>query len=210
MTKKKARRIAVYLRVSTSQQQFDLQKNAVEQWLQNCDEPIAHVKRFTEKISGRGKTRPAFDQMLEECDQGKFDTVLCYAIDRLGRTSIDVIRTILDLDKTKVRCVFIQQPFLNVSPENPESLLILAGLSYAAQIEAEMNSARTKDALAAAKEKGRPVGKKRLIKDEMEEVILRCFQRGWEIQRIVKKYNISERTLYRFKKQMRDEKRLTA
>jgi DNA invertase Pin-like site-specific DNA recombinase len=88
----KAKRVAIYVRVSTGEQTTTLQRRELTAWAERTGHIIAKV--FEDKgisgAKGRDK-RPGLDAMLNDASRRKFNVVMAWAIDRLGRSLIDVI-----------------------------------------------------------------------------------------------------------------------
>ena len=94
----KTKRAAIYLRVSTSGQTVENQRRELEQVAQRRGWSVVEVYQ-DEGISGtKGRDkRPGFDRMLKDASRRKFDVVMAWAIDRLGRSLVDLLDTIAHL-----------------------------------------------------------------------------------------------------------------
>ena len=115
MTKQK--RAAVYLRVSTDHQSVESQNRELRQ--------IAECRGWTvvEAYSDAGISsakrrdqRPGLDAMLKDASRRKFDVVMAWAIDRLGRSLIDLLGTIEHLEAARVDLYLDQQNIDTTSP----------------------------------------------------------------------------------------------
>jgi len=143
--------IAIYYRVSTDLQDFESQKHAVEQWLKNQQFETATV--YTDVGSGKLNERPQFQTMLTRAKGGEHDTIVVFKLDRLTRSAIYAIRTIIDLWEAGVMFISITQPILSMGEDNPFKNTILAIFSDIAQLEREQIVARTKAGIAAYRKK---------------------------------------------------------
>ena len=95
-----SKRVAIYIRVSTTKQTTDNQSRELEAWAARCGYTV--VKTYEDKAisgsKGRDK-RPAFDAMLKAAVRREFDVISVWSSDRLGRSLqhlIDVLQTIRD------------------------------------------------------------------------------------------------------------------
>lgn len=136
-----------YFRVSTDRQGksglgLDAQQEAVRRFLRPDDRVISS---FTEVESGRKSDRPQLGEALDACRRTGA-TLAIAKLDRLSR-SVSFIATLMD---SGVPLVAVDNPSAN--------RLTLHILAAVAEAEAEAISARTKAALAAAKERGTTLG----------------------------------------------------
>ena len=105
-----AKRAAIYLRVSTDEQTTDNQERALREVAAGSGNEIVAVYR-DEGISGsKGRDkRPGFDAMHKDASRRKFDIVMAWAIDRLGRSLVDLLGTIQHLEAVGVDLYLDQQ-----------------------------------------------------------------------------------------------------
>ena len=85
-----------YARVSTQEQTLDLQVDALKQ--KGCE------NIYTDKVSGVKAIKPAFDKMLNFMREG--DTIVVWKLDRLGRSTKDLIELVATLEKRKINLTF--------------------------------------------------------------------------------------------------------
>src|SRR5262245_60210555 len=79
-----SKKIGVYVRVSSKQQDKRSQEPDLQRWVQNqeCD-----VHWYRDKFTGKTMQRPGMEKLLADMRVGKIDTVLVWRLDRLGRTA---------------------------------------------------------------------------------------------------------------------------
>ena len=135
-----------YARVSTESQNLDLQIDAL---VQNGCEEI-----FQEKISGAKKERPELKRLLEYVRKG--DVIVIWKLDRLGRSLVDLVKTVNLLREKQVGLISIQDHLDTVTPGGKLIFHIMAAL---AEFERDMISERTKAGLKAARARGRKGGR---------------------------------------------------
>ena len=103
------------LRVSTDRQTVENQSKALEAIAAHRGWEV--VTTYSDKgISGsKGrKDRPEFDRMLSDAGRGKFDVVMAFALDRIGRSLVDLLHTIRHLEGCKVD-LFIDKQMLDTT-----------------------------------------------------------------------------------------------
>jgi DNA invertase Pin-like site-specific DNA recombinase len=153
----------IYTRVSTEKQDTARQILDLEKWAKNNDYKI--VATFQDVISGSTKAskRKGAKALFDYIKKNKVDIVLASEISRIGRSAIDVqknIDTIVNKLKTNL---FIHQQGMQAydkdGRKNMTFKLITDVLANVAQMEREQMSDRIKSGLAAARKKGRVLGR---------------------------------------------------
>lgn len=163
----------VYYRVSTSKQDFESQREKIESYLRFKDFNPEDVPCFYDKGSGMDThNRPQFMKMIKACHDGEFDTVICYKLDRLSRSSNHLIRLVLELDEISVGFVCVTQLELNLEPGNPFRGMIIGAFAGIAQLERETIVERIKDGLEKARRRGVKLGRPGKVNDQVLNKIL--------------------------------------
>ena len=147
--KKIGRRIG-YLRVSTDEQRPDRQIDGLEA---KCDE-----LRIEHGVSAAAKSRPVFDALVDELKAG--DTLAVWDLDRAFRSTIDAITCAEALRERGARLRIVTMN-VDTAPEDGEFIYtVLAGI---AQFERRRLARRTKEGLAAARRRGKVLGRPRKL-----------------------------------------------
>jgi len=141
-----------YLRVSTEDQCIDRQVDALRG---QCDE--WHIER----TSAAARKRPVFETVLENLSDG--DCLVVLDLDRAFRSTIDAIQTVEDLQTRGVALKIIN---LNVDTTTPGGMLVYTVLSACAEFERRIISQRTKEGMAAAKKRGKKLGRPSKLSEE--------------------------------------------
>src|SRR5580698_6602542 len=95
----KTRRAALYLRVSTDRQTTENQRTALAAVAAQRGWTIVTVYEDMGISGGKGRDkRPALDAMLKDAARAKFDIVMAWAVDRLGRSLSDLLDMVRSLD----------------------------------------------------------------------------------------------------------------
>src|SRR4249919_1614627 len=111
------KRAAIYVRVSTDRQTVENQLRELRQIAKRRGWEV--VKEYDDAgISGsKGRNdRPGLDEMLKDAQRRRFDVIMSWAIDRLGRSLIDLLGTIQQLEACGVDLYFDQQAIDTITP----------------------------------------------------------------------------------------------
>ena len=148
-----------YARVSTDDQSLDLQVAA----LRAAGVPVDHV--VTETASGKaGASRPRYEALLASLATG--DTLIVWKVDRLGRSTLDALQTMRDLDLRGVRIVITT---VGIDLQTPSGRLVFGVLSQIAEFERELIRERVKAGMAAAKARKQHVGRRYSLRPHQRE-----------------------------------------
>lgn len=151
--------VLAYLRVSTEDQTTENQRRQIEGRFQVS-------KWFVEEggVSGSipAASRPAMQSLLSYAREA--DTVVVVAIDRLGRSTIDVLNTVQKLQDKGVSVVSIREGF-NLS--TPPGKLMLTMLAAVAELERSVIKERQMAGISRARAEGKHLGRTKSI-DEQE------------------------------------------
>ena len=113
----KTKRAALYVRVSTDQQTVENQVQELRQVAERRGWDVIEVYRDAGITGAKGRDqRPGLDAMLNDANRRKFDIVMAWAIDRLGRSLIDLLRTIEHLSDVGVDLYLDQQHLDTTTP----------------------------------------------------------------------------------------------
>src|ERR1700716_1847291 len=151
------KRVAIYLRVSTSKQDTDNQRRELEAVAERSGWKV--VKVFEDNgISGaKGRDqRPGLDAMMKAVNAQEFDMVASWSVDRLGRSLTDLLN-ILQLLKDKGVDLFLHQQGLDTSTTAGRAMFQMLGVF--AEFERGIIRERVNAGLARAREKGTILGR---------------------------------------------------
>ncbi|WP_051569304.1 recombinase family protein [Alkaliphilus transvaalensis] len=109
------------------------------------------IEYYDEDYSGGNTNRPAFQRMLQEIDQGKFQNIIFYKLDRVSRNVIDICTFIEELNEKGIGFVSVKENFDTTTPIGRAMLLITAVF---AQLERETIAERVKDNMHDLAKKG--------------------------------------------------------
>jgi DNA invertase Pin-like site-specific DNA recombinase len=180
-----------YLRVSTFDQDTD--KNQAEVLKFANDKGLGHVDFITEKISGTKswKKRKLFE-VVQTLNAD--DVLIVPELSRLGRSLVNVLDVLNELSNKHVRVYSVKEAF-QLNGDDMQSKVMRTMLALFAEIEHDLIVARTKEGIAAARAKGkllgrpRGIGKSRL--DAHEPEIIALMKNGSQRQFIAKRYGVT-------------------
>ena len=147
----KSKRAALYVRVSTDHQSVENQVRELKQVAERRGWTVIEVYRDAgiSGFKGRDK-RPGVDAMLKDANRRKFDIVMAWAIDRLGRSLIDLLGTIEHLEKVGVDLYLDQQ---NIDTTTPTGRLLFQITGAFGEFERSMIRQRVRAGLNVIKDK---------------------------------------------------------
>ena len=144
-----------YLRTSTDKQDLNNQKLEILEWARKKDLKIDEFVQIT--MSSR-KTRK--QRRIEEVIQmlADSDTLIVTELSRLGRSTAEVITLVNELVARNIRVIILKQN-MDISQHDMSSKIVITLFSLFAELERDLISLRTKEALAAKKHQGVVLGK---------------------------------------------------
>lgn len=205
MLKNRNEMTLAYIRVSTQTQTSEGQRFEIEKW---CKIKNLHVDRWViEKVSGlSGLNKRTLGKTLRRMRKG--DTLICTELSRLGRNMM-MVMSILNQCSQKGISVYSIKDRFELS-DSINSKIIAFSFSLAAEIERNLISQRTKEALAAKKEAGiqlgRPKGKSGKQKhfEHLLPELRKARAEGASYKLLAEKAGIHRNTLYRYFKAIKE------
>lgn len=184
-----------YVRVSTTDQHGQMQFDA----LIEAGVPEEHI--YFDQLSGAkaAKERPGLTALMSYARRE--DTVLVYRIDRLGRSLIDVLNTVAEMQQ---RGIGLRSLVDGIDPSTASGRLQLGLFATLAEYERELINERVRAGVMAAKARGVKFGQKPVKQETVEaklEVARRLLSEGKTATRAAETVGWSRATLYRYLKQ---------
>jgi len=174
-----------YARVSTQDQNLDLQIDALTQ--AGCQ------KLFDDKISGSRAERPGLAKALEMLREG--DTLVVWKLDRLGRSVKNLVDLVGALHKQGVQFKSLTDAIDTGTPSGRFFFHVMASL---AEMERDLTIERTRAGLEVARQLGRRGGRKRQMTDSKIESAKKLLATGVPPRDVAKNLGVSVPTLYRW------------
>lgn len=175
-----------YARVSTSDQNLDLQKDALEK--AGCK------KIFVDEISGTVAKREGLEKAKEVLREG--DVLIVWRLDRLGRSIRDLIDWVNHLEEEGIGFKSLQESIDTTTSSGKLVFHIFAAL---AEFERNLIRQRTNAGLVAARARGRLGGRKKSLNAKERKRAVEMYQRkNQTVKQICEMMNITKPTLYAY------------
>lgn len=184
-------RCAIYARVSTADQNCEMQLRELRDYCQRRGWEIAGEYVDT-GYSGAKVTRPELDRLMKDARQRRFDAVLVWKLDRWGRSLIHSLQSVQELASMGVRFIATTQN-IDSDESNPMSRFMLNIFGAFAEFEREMIRERTVAGVRAARAKGKKLGRPKRVFRRDEVVRLREAGQSW--RSIAKQLNLPVSTV---------------
>jgi DNA invertase Pin-like site-specific DNA recombinase len=184
-----AKRAAIYVRVSTVEQETYLQEHELQEY---CERRGWSCVVYRDKgQSGAKNDRPALTVMMNDLRRRKIDVVVVWALDRLARSLKQLLGIAEECRAVGVDLVSLKQ---NVDTTLPAGRLTFQVLGAVAEFEREMLRERVKAGMAQAKRAGKHIGRPARRKFHVEEIgrmrLLRS--QGISIRRLATDFGTTE------------------
>ena len=199
-------RVLGYTRVSTNDQNCERQKLEILEFAQRQGWLIERVME-TNCSTRRGSKERGIDMLKLAAESGEANVIIFTELSRLGRSVGEICRLVDYLvDKAHLTLIFIKENLtLKPGRRDMTTKVLLSMFSLLAEIERDLISERTKSGLAARKaagvQLGRPPGKSKLDKDEVQ--IKDWLQLGCTQRAIARNLGCGEVTLSKWLKRKR-------
>jgi DNA invertase Pin-like site-specific DNA recombinase len=145
-------KIAIYARVSTDKQELENQLSQLRQYALKSG--YAVHKEYTDIISGKESSRPAYDEMFKDAHKKLFSLVLFWDLSRFSRAgTLYTLQKLKELENLGVDWESYQEPYFKSVGQFKD--VVLSVVSTVAKMEREKISERTKAGLRKARNVGK-------------------------------------------------------
>jgi DNA invertase Pin-like site-specific DNA recombinase len=183
-------RVAVYGRVSTAEQNAAMQIEELRAYCIRRQWEI--VEEFIDSgVSGSKESRPALNRLLADAKRRRFDTVLVYRYDRFARSLRQLVNALAEFDALGIHFVSLNE---GVDTSTPNGRLVFGIFASIAEFERELIRGRVRSGLAAARAKGKRLGRPRVTVDAARIAALRVQGLSWP--QIARELGVSVGTAY--------------
>ena len=169
-------RVALYARVSTLNSQHpemqlsELREYAARRGWQVIGEYV------DEGVSGAKESRPALNRLMADAHRRKFDAVVCWKIDRFGRSLKHLVNALADLDAYGVAFVSLKD---NLDLSTPSGRLMFQVIGAMSEFERALIQERVRSGLRIARARGTRLGRPRTVVDAAQVARLRASGASW-------------------------------
>ena len=192
----KAKRVALYLRVSTDGQTTENQRQALEIVAARRGWEIVKVFEDAGISGAKGRDKRAgFDGAMKDAARGRFDILAVWSIDRLGRSTATVATSLAELDTYGI-AIYADREGMDATTPHGRAMLQMAAVF--AELERGMIRERVLAGLDRAKKAGKTLGRPR-VTVETEATIRARLVQGHGMLRIAKDMRVGVSTVQRVK-----------
>jgi DNA invertase Pin-like site-specific DNA recombinase len=151
----KAKRVGLYLRVSTDSQQTDMQQSELRAYAEARGWTIEKIYS-DQGCSGANSNRPALDALWVDCKKRKIDICMVWALDRLSRSLKDLIEALDEFRRLGIDFVCLRQ---DLDTSTSGGRLLFHVVASVCEFERDLLRARVTAGLAEARRKGKRLGR---------------------------------------------------
>ena len=189
MTTKTKKRAAIYARVSTREQNPDMQIRELRQYAKARDFTVAH--EFIDRESGTKESRPELDKLWQMVRARDVDVVLVWRFDRFSRSTKQLINALSEFEAIGVD--FISKTD-QIDTTSPAGRALFTMISAFAQFERDIISERVKSGIDRARSQGKRLGRPPRPDTEKQEV-QKLRRQGLSYSRIANQTHIPRSTV---------------
>ena len=164
-------RVAIYARVSTTNgQNPEMQLSDLREYASRRGWEV--VGEYVDQgVSGAKESRPELNRLMADVHKRHFDVVLCWKVDRFGRSLKHLVNALADLDSYGVAFVSLRD---NLDLSTPSGRLMFQIIGAMAEFERSLIQERVRAGLRNAKLRGKTLGRPRRIVNGDEMARLRA------------------------------------
>ena len=160
-------RTAIYSRISTEKQSHDSQLVELRAYCERRGWNKA--TEYVDTMSGAKFTRQGLNRLLTDVRRGRVDVIVCFKLDRLGRSLAHLAQIVAELSSHHVALICTSQG-IDTSDNNPAGRLQLGVLMAVAEFERSIIQERVHAGLRAARARGVTLGRKPTLAGHQQEV----------------------------------------
>jgi len=188
------KKVCIYVRVSTTKQTVENQIQVLREYSDRCGYQITQIYSDNGISGSKGRQdRPGLDQMLKDGVQRKFEMVLVWSVDRLGRSVSDLVQIMKEFNELKIDLYFNQQ---SIDTSTSSGRMIFGIFGCISEMERNLISERVTVGLQRAVSQGKKLGRPTKMNDGMKNAVKLLREKGMGIKQISKQLQIGIGTVY--------------
>ena len=178
------KKVSLLLRVSTSGQTTDNQRKELTDLCKRRDFQIVDI--YEEVVSGTTKNedRKEFSRMLNDMKKRKWEKLIVWSVDRLGRDMKELIKTLSLLDDYKVSLYSYQQ---NLDTDDTMGRMFFYFVSIFSEFETNIRKERQKVGIERVKQLGKRYGGNNFVTDDIKSQVIELKKSGLSYRKIKEK-----------------------
>ncbi len=169
--------IAIYARVSTTDQSCEMQLHELRQYVAKQSWQV-FAEYVDTGFSGAAASRPRLDQLLRDARLQKFEAVLVWKLDRWGRSVAHCVKSIQELVSLGIRFLSPTES-IDTGADSPMSKFLMHLFAAFAEMERGIIRERVCAGVRAAKARGTALGRPRRVFRRDEAIRLRKQGMSW-------------------------------
>ncbi|HTM90176.1 MAG TPA: recombinase family protein [Terriglobales bacterium] len=168
-------RAAIYARISTNGQSTEPQLLEVRDFIARRGWRLAG-EYVDAGISGSRERRPELDRLWSDCRRGRIDAVVVYRYDRFARSLRQLVNALEEFRAVGIDFISLHE---GVDTSTPNGRLVFGIFASIAEFERELIRGRVRSGLAAARAKGKRIGRPRVNANAHQVAHLRAAGASW-------------------------------
>ncbi len=160
-------------------------------------------KTYKDVISGAKRERPELDMMLNELQKG--DVVYIASIDRLSRSTQDLLDIVESIKDKGAFLVSIKDTWLDTRETNPMSTFLLTVMGAMCQLERDMITSRIQEGVRAAQARGVKFGRPRGNSKEVQKAVQLYLKGGKSMREVESITGVSRSSISKVIRQMKED-----
>ena len=189
------KQVVIYGRCSTDKQTVSNQLNDLREVANRSGWEVIdeYLDEGVSGSKGRDK-RPEFDRLLKDANRKKFDGILVWSIDRLGRSLQHLVSFLNDIQVKDID-LYIHQQGIDTATMTGKMMFQMCGVF--AEFERNIIRERVKSGLDRAKKSGKTLGRPTNVSGNTKATVIELRNTGMSMNKICKTLSIGSGTLYR-------------
>ncbi len=195
------KRCGLYVRVSTSDQNCDLQIQELTEYVSRRGWTVHKV--YQDKASGANPNRKMLGALMQDCRFHHIDIVLTWKLDRLFRSLKNMVATLDEITGYGVEFMSVSDG-IDLSKDSPSSRLMLHLISAFSEFELNLIRSRVVAGLQAAKARGQRLGRPPVISEKIRAEVHKLKHNGMSVRNIAQQVGIAKSTVQRLLEECTD------
>jgi len=199
-------KVALYARVSTTEKQLRRLKNMEERVKQDPEVQLSKLRAFcrdrgyevfdeyVDRVSGATSNRPDLDRMLDDARHHKFDAIVIVRLDRMMRSTRNLLNIMKNLEEWNVNLTCTDQP---IETNSAIGKLMITLLGAVAEFERELASERVKDSIEKRRRDGKSIGRPKRINLDIEEIKTLIIELDGNVKNVARIKGVTRSAVYR-------------
>ena len=170
-------RIATYSRVSTLNQDTDMQTRELREYCARRGWELVH-EYVDEGVSGAKESRPALNSLMLDARKRRFDVIAVWKFDRMARSVTHLLRVLEEFRSLGIEFISLSE---SIDTSTPTGKMVFTVLGAVAELERSLISERVRAGLRNARAKGKTLGRPKCDVNRSEIERLRAQGASWRV-----------------------------